>query len=322
VANMGRGQETNPPALLPPPKEQAHSPTVIPPGLAAFLDGAARAAEWLGPVTTRLYEASQEEPWKSILDTLAHVILNWPKDNNGRPLELEEFNYGFAAVAAVKKAPADPKALDKFLLEGAAGERGRLKLDLGLRAKNEEQLQRWRLVLWEIVTEQLETPYSESDGWFFDSERCREKLRVELLAPYGRVRDTWEDRVIADEPWESPKLRAVRQKKKANLPKQQGFDPEQHGGTEKDPAEAVGLTNADVMELLTELQREELEKFYLKQLESVLPEQQYQVLARRVEGCTYKAIGRELGITDGAAKSHMARVRQNPDARRLAKGWM
>lgn len=309
-------------ALSPPPEQQKRNLLAISPGLATFLDGSTRAPEWLGRVTTLLYEASQKEPWKSILAAFGHVILNWPRDDNGRPLELGEFNYGFAAAAAVEKAPGDPKALDRFLLEGATGERGWLRLHLGLHAKTQDQLHRWRLVLWESVTEQLEAPFSESGGWFFDSERCREKLRVELLSQYGRARDTWEDRLIADEPWESPKLRAVRQKKKGNLPKRQEFDPDQHGGTEEDPAESIGLTHADVLELLTQFQKEELDRHYLKQLESVLPERQYQVLARRVDGWTYKKIGRELGITVGAAKSHMARVRQNLATRKLAEGWM
>lgn len=305
----------------PPPKTPTHNPIALPRELVGILEGLARASEWLTRAASQICAAAQREPWRSALRAFGEIILNWPRDEYGRPLEPEEFIYGFAAAAAVEKTSEDPKALDEFLLEGARGRRGRPKLTLGLRAENEEQLQRWRLALWEIVKEELEKPISESGGWLF-SARCRDKLRTELLAPYGRVRDMWEDRTLEDEPWESDKLKAVRTKKKKHLPVRVEFDPEQHGGVEEDPTEGHVLTNAGVVEMLVEFQRKELEKFY-RQLEDVLSsERQYQVLMLRAKGYTHKDIGRELGIADSTSKSHLARAMKNPHVRRLAEGWM
>jgi DNA-directed RNA polymerase specialized sigma24 family protein len=286
------------PPVLPPLEPPAPKPIKLPPGLVAFFEGLTKVSEWLAQAATRLYEIAQVEPWRSRLLAIAEIILAWPRDKYGRPLEPEEFHPGFAAMRAVERADKRPQELDNYL------ERW---LDIDNPSDDH------RRALWLIVSREAERPVSKSTGWILDATRTQRYLGTAVRKLAWRIE---RDRDVEDKPWGLKRLH-VKQ-----LPEQCEFVPELHSGWEDDPAEDVGLTNAEVFAMLSEFQREELERRRLKELEDALPERQYQVLALRAEGYTHKAIGKELGITDGASKSHLAKARKNPDVQRWAEGWM
>jgi DNA-directed RNA polymerase specialized sigma24 family protein len=68
---------------------------------------------------------------------------------------------------------------------------------------------------------------------------------------------------------------------------------------------------------LVEFQRRENE--LRKQASNILPERQYQVLIRRMEGQSYEEIGSELGIDPATARVHMSRAANKPELRRIAE---
>lgn len=56
----------------------------------------------------------------------------------------------------------------------------------------------------------------------------------------------------------------------------------------------------------------ELPALLLQELAQVLPERQYEVVVLAMQGLKYERIAREMGITEGAVKAHMHKVRNNP----------
>ena len=56
----------------------------------------------------------------------------------------------------------------------------------------------------------------------------------------------------------------------------------------------------------------ELPALLLQELAAVLPPRQYEVVSLASRGWTYELIAHEMGITEGAVKAHMHKVRNNP----------
>lgn len=267
----------------------------------AFLRDAGRAfggfVTALRPLAEGMRGLLESEAWKEASAWFEEVLRDWPTDEHGRPLDPEEFHPGFAAMVAIESSHKDPKALDKYFRDW-----------LGIPHPSDDR----RQALWLIVSKEVKRPLSESSGWLLDSARTPRYLAKATKKMAWRIE---RDRIVGDEPWGLKRLRAK------NLPKQCEFNAEVHGDGGEDPAETVGLTNAEALSALAEFQKEELERVLLKQAEGFLPERQYQVFALKFRGWTFKEIGKELGMTDGAAKAHMARVRQNPELMKMAGQW-
>jgi len=130
-------------------------------------------------------------------------------------------------------------------------------------------------------------------------------------------------REVDDKPWGLKGQRA--QRRGAVLPSQCEFNPEVHGQGDEgrdDPSTDIGLSRPELLEELTEFQRQELGRSLAKQAEGVLPERQYQVFRLRAEGRSYKEIANQLEITVGAAKSNMFHARQNAVLQKIGGQWV